>query len=324
MPDCRALVVVGTAFSLLGALGPPRCSAQAWLPPRGEGTLSASFQRANADGHFLDDGTKSPGYRTRASNVVVDATYGLTDRLAIDLMLPLVNVKYLGPEEPLNLPYNVLDDGRYHGSITDLRLEARYNLLQLPLTVTPFAAALVPTHSYPVIGEAAPGRHFQEYHLGVYVGRLLDPVLSRAFVEASYDYAFVRQDVGVPANYSGFGLQAGYLLTPSMPVTFFWRRSWAHGGLSFDELFQAPPEVFVNLDRIVSASYQHVGVGISLPLGGSVSVYGNYVWFVSGVDAHFGSGFSGGVSWSFRTARAAPVPVLFPPADVDSPAPPAP
>jgi hypothetical protein len=316
MPRSRGLVVLATALPfVLGAFVPVRAYAQAWLPPRGEGSLSASFQRTNADGHFLDDGIKSPGYSTRASNAVLQGTYGITDRLALDLALPFVGVTYLGPEEPLNLPYNVLDDGSYHGSITDLTVAVRYNLLQRPLAVTPFAAALIPTHAYPTIGEAAPGRHFQEYHLGANVGRLLDPLLPRAYVQASYAYAFVRQDVGVPVDYSSFGVEAGYFLTPRIPVSFFWRRYVTHGGLNFAELFEAPPEIFVNLDRVVAVSYHHLGVGLSVPLGSSFSAYGNYVWFASGVDAHFGSGFSAGVTWSFRTGRAAEPPVLFPPPD---------
>jgi hypothetical protein len=286
--------------------------AQAWLPPKGEGTLAVAFQRVNANGHFLEDGSELPGYATRASNGVFVLSYGITDRLAATLTAPFVNVRYLGPDEPLNLPDNVLDDGGYHGALTDLRLELRYGLLQRSLAVAPFVAAVVPSHDYDTLGEAAAGRGFQELHLGAQAGRLLDPVLPRGFLHASYAYAFVRQDLDIPLNYSTLNAEAGYFVTPSLPVSFMWRRLWNHGGLSFNELFVAPPEVFVNLDRVVRASHEHVGIAVSIPLGESVSIHGDYLWFVSGKDAHYGSGFSFGVSWRFREA-----PSLFPGFPID-------
>lgn len=293
------------AAGLVVALAVPRDGfGQAWLPPKGEGVVSGSFQRVEADGHFLEGGSKLPGYRTRASNFVVQATYGITKRLAFDVAVPFVNVKYAGPEEPFNLPLNVLDDGAYHGTLSDFRFELRYGLLERPVVITPFAAGLIPSHAYDTLGEAAPGRHFQEFPLGVYVGRLLDPFLPRAFVQGSYAYAFVRQDLGIDLDYSVFGVDVGYFVTPSLSVSVLWRGLKTHGGLSFNELFEAPEEVFVNLDRVVRASYHHLGVGVSVPLGARTSAFANYVWFVDGVDAHYGSSFSIGFSWGFRTRFA--------------------
>jgi hypothetical protein len=309
----RAVALSGVLVAAVLA-GPKDAAAQAWLPARGEGSVSGAFQRVSADGHYLEDHSKLPGYRTRASNAVLFASYGLSDRLAIGLGVPYVSVKYLGPEEPFNLPDNVLDDGSYHGTLQDLRFEVRYNLLKQPFALTPAVAAVIPSHSYDTLGEAAPGRDFQEYHFGAYAGRFLDPVLPRAYLQAAYSYAYVRQDIDIPLNYSSFGLEAGYFLSDSVQVSFLWNKLKSHGGLTFSELFEAPPEVFVNLDRVVKASYDHVGASLSVRLGRSLSAYGNYLWFVDGEDAHYGSGFSLGLSWSFRTSRADDVP-LFPPAE---------
>ncbi len=300
-----ALLAIGVAAFLVA---PYPCAAQAWLPVKGEGTFSISFQRVYADGHFLEDGSQLPGYRTEARNAIFDLTYGITDSLSLSFTVPFVNVKYLGPEEPFNLPDNVLDDGTYQGAITDLGFQFRYNLIESPLVVTPFFTAGVPSHGYETLGEAAPGRNFQEYRFGTYVGRFLDPVLPRAFVDAYYSYSFVRQDLDIPLNYSSFALQVGYFVADTVPVSFLYRRHWTHGGLSFNELFEAPPEVFVNLDRVVRISFHHVGVAAAFPLTDSVSVFGNYVKFISGVDAHYGSAFSVGVSWTFQTRTE---PILF-------------
>jgi hypothetical protein len=225
--------------------------------------------------------------------------------------VPYVSVKYLGPEEPFNLPDNVLDDGSYHGTLQDLRFEVRYNLLLRPLALTPMVAAVIPSHSYDTLGESAAGRDFQEYHAGLFAGRFLDPVLPRAYLQAGYTFAYVRQDLDIPLNYSSFGLEAGFFVTDGVQVSFLWNKLWSHGGLTFTELFEAPPEVFVNLDRVVKSSYDHVGAAVTVRLGGSLSAYANYLWFVRGKDAHYGSGFSVGLGWSFRTPRADDVP-LFP------------
>jgi hypothetical protein len=220
--------------------------------------------------------------------------------------VPFVNVKYRGPEEPFNLPDNVLDNGIYHGTVTDLGFQFRYNLLERPVVVTPFFSAGVPSHAYETLGEAAPGRNFKEYRLGTYVGRLLEPILPRAFVHGYYSYSFVQQDVDIPLNYSSFGLEAGYFVAGTVPISFLWRQHWTHGGLSFNELFEAPPDVFVNLDRVVRIKFKHVGAAVSFPLGDSVSGFANYLKFLSGVDAHYGQAFSVGLSWTFQT-RAEPI-----------------
>lgn len=301
-----ALLAIGFAAFLLAPL---HSAAQAWLPPEGEVTVAFSFQRVDADGHFLEEGEKLPGYRTRASNAVIEMTYAITERIAVGLIVPFVSVKYRGPEEPFFLPENVLDDGTYHGTVADLGFQFRYNALQQPLVVTPFFSAGIPSHSYDTLGESAPARNFQEYRVGTYVGRLLDPILPRAFIHASVTYAFVRQDLDIPLNYSSFSFEAGYFVASPVAISFLWRRHWTHGGLSFNELFEAPAEVFGNLDRVLKIKSQHVGLGTSLSLGSAVSAYANYVQFVSGVDTHYGAGFSVGLSWTFQTRDE---PILFP------------
>ena len=296
-----------SSFQVLGAVfvaslfSSSPCLAQAWPSPKGEGTVTASCQGVVADGHFVDDGSKAPGYRTQAANLVVEATFGITDRLSFDATMPWVNVKYLGPEEPLNLPDNVLDDGTFHGAISDLRFELRYNVIDRHVSVTPFFAALIPSHDYDTLGEAAPGRGFQEYYFGAYAGRLFEPFLPRLFVQGYYSYAIVRQDLDIPLNHSDAGLEVGYFVTDSIPVTFVWNALWTHGGLTFEELFAAPPEVFRNLDRVVASQFHHLGVAASFPVGRTVTANLEYQKFVSGVDAHYGYSISAGLTWVFRS-----------------------
>lgn len=299
----KALVAgVLTGLPLVISLA-ARAGAQAWIPPKGELTTAVAFQRVDAQGHFGDDGSRQPGYRSRASNVVVDVAYSLTDRVAVTLGVPFVNVKYNGPEAPFNLPENKVDDGKYHGSVTDIRLGVRGSVIETPFVVTPFFAASIPSHSYPTIGEAAPGSGFQVYRLGVHTARALDPLVPNAFVHGTYSYAIVRQNIGVPLNASNVELEAGYSLLSAIQLSLLWSRQWAHGGLTFAELAAAPPATVRNFDRNVRVNFQHVGIGASFPLTESLSLQSSYVDFVSGTAAHFGYGFSFGFAWTVQTYR---------------------
>ena len=289
---------------LLGCclLNPARGSAQAWMPLKGEGSVSITFQHVRSAGHFLEDGSQFPGYETRASNVSFDVAYGVTERLALDASLPYMNTKYAGKEAPM-FPDAVLDDGRYHGSLQDWRFGFRYNALERPFAATPFFAAVIPSHSYGTIGEAAAGRGLREYTAGVYMGRLLHPVLRKAYVHGMYSYSFVEKVLDIGLNRSNVDAQIGYLITPSVSLSFLWRRVWTHGGLDFGQLYTAPSDVFGNFDRVTRQNFQHIGAGAELPLGESASVHLNVVKFVSGVNAHYGMGVAAGVSWSFQTRR---------------------
>jgi hypothetical protein len=282
---------------------------QAFLPGKGSGTVSFDFGTTHSAGHFLDDGSKLPGYGTRAYNLSFNVEYGVTSRLALSLGIPWVTSKYTGTEEPLNLPLNVLDDGVFHGTMQDFRMEARYNVLDRPVVLTPFFAFSVPSHGYQTIGEAAVGPKLKQYSTGVYAGRLLNPFLSQAFVHGSYSYTAVEKVLGVSLNRSNTDLAVGYFWTPRLSTSLLWRKQWSHGGLGFDVFFDpnTSAEIFLQQDRITKQEFQHLGAGVGFNMTESLSANFSFLKFVSGRDAHFGEGFSAGLSWSFSTS-----PQLFP------------
>ena len=84
-----ALVVLA-----IGAL-PNSALAQAWLPPRGEGTLTISYQDTLARGEldrngqpFWEEGT------TRAHGLISEVEWGLTDRVALNFTVPFITASY--------------------------------------------------------------------------------------------------------------------------------------------------------------------------------------------------------------------------------------
>ncbi len=294
MRTTSAVVVV--AFTLLT---PSFSSAQAWLPYKGEGSVSIIYQSVHSDGHFLEDGSSWAAYQSLAHDMIFEVDYGLTDRLALDVSLPYIVSKYTGREEPINLPQNVLDDGAYHGTFQDFQFGLHYNALRGPLTVSPFFTFIVPSHKYDTTGEAAAGARLRQFASGVYAGRLLNPVLSRTYVQGMYAYTAAEKVLGISLNRSNTELTIGQFITPALSVNFVWRGQWMHGGLDFSELYQAPPEVFLQGDRITRQNYHHVGGGAGLAINGSLSANFSFVKFVSGRNAHMGEAIFAGVSWSF-------------------------
>jgi len=281
--------------------------AQAWVPPKGEGSVSIFFQNIDFAGHFAPDGSIDPAFATLSKNVVFEVGYGLTDRLALSLSLPQVNNKFTDKvNEPFNLPRNVVDDGKYHGALQDFRVELRYNALKRPFVATPFFAAVIPSHGYDPVGEAAPGRLFREYVVGAYAGRLLNPLLPRAYVHGLYSYAMVESAIDISLNRSNVDLEFGYFVLPSTSVSFIYSRQWTHGGLTFEHIFDTPA-IFLNHDRLVRSNFQHVGVGAGFALSNSVDLHGNFVRYVSGSNTHYGTAISVGVTWRFQTRREPPL-----------------
>src|SRR5262245_51764536 len=116
-------------------LSPSPGLAQAFLPAKGEGSLGITFQDVEYQGHLRPDGSRRPRLQSRAETMIFDVEYGLNSRLAVGANLAYVNSKYTGKETPFNLPRNVLDDGKYHGSPQDFRFELRYSALRRPLFV---------------------------------------------------------------------------------------------------------------------------------------------------------------------------------------------
>ena len=81
---------------VLAWLGVGPAWAQAWLPPRGEASFSLGFARSYADHHINYQGDAvGPGFM-EWNNAVMDLGYGITDRWAVRVGLPLVFSRYEG------------------------------------------------------------------------------------------------------------------------------------------------------------------------------------------------------------------------------------
>jgi hypothetical protein len=189
---------------LLGALA--KLEAQAWLPPKGDGSVSFGLQTIWFDGHFDSAGHRLQGAgKSRATNLLLGFSYSFTDRFTAEVTLPYVVTRYTGnPADltfgnPLFVPA-VLDDGSSHSAFQDFHIDLHYNVLRdsrrralRNLAITPYFSFIIPSHAYEFHGESAFGRDLREYALGVSVGRLLSPLLRKGYVQGQL-VAYQRRD----------------------------------------------------------------------------------------------------------------------------------
>ncbi len=303
--------------------------AQAWLPPKGEAWLSLGYGNSFSTKHYLgladpDGNVENDAGHTRMQTVGLQLGYGITDRLAMSVGIPFVSGKYMGTRpHVLNGVIATADDGGYHGTFQDYQIRVAYRLFNGPLAVSPFAAAVIPSHSYTYYSHAAPGRDLREFHLGFSGGALLDRILAGSYVQATYAYAFVeRVEVAdVSLNRSDFAVELGYFLTPSLAARAVGDGYYTHGGLVFRTPGNLPPELLLHHDQIGKVSAVHVGGGLSYALTGSTEVSATYRLSVYGRGGHkLDHGLTLGATWSFSPEQI--VRRMLPPKSPDPVSPP--
>ena len=177
-----------------------------------------------------------------------------------------------------------IDNGDYHGTLTNLRFELRYQALENPLALTPFVATGHPIHNYVTLGHAAPGKGLDEYTVGFYTGRSLDPWIPRTYFHARYGYSFVEKVAGISHDRSNADLEIGYFLTSQLGVRAV--ASWQEtlGGIAVP----IPPThpLFRYHDQLGAEGFLNVGAGLSYSLTHKVDVYALYAETVRGRNGH--------------------------------------
>ena len=316
---------VALALAALLVVRPTTTQAQAWVPVQRETNVSLIFQRINLDGHFDTDGSRLEGcIPSRAYEAIVELDYGLTDKLAIGARLPYIASTFTGSdEEPCSADLRQLldearqlapgferltslDTGSYYATFQDVGVTLRYNLFEKGIVVTPLVGVTIPSHHYRTIGEAAPGQDRLAVQAGVNVGRLLDPLLPRAYVHGRYTYSFVQSLFGIPLDRSNAEVEVGYGVAPTVVVRALGAYEQTHGGLSYADALErgfgnagSPPrpELFLEHDRLLASRYWHVGGGATISVTDSVDLETAVLTFVSGADSHYGVGVTVGMTW---------------------------
>lgn len=303
-------------------------TGQAWVPERQEGTFTTSYNYLSSEGHLGDVGQKQPEAAALSHSALLEVEYGLTDKLALTVSLPLVSIRYNSNNPPSaflqglfdqakqSIPagtYNhgFQDDGNYHSAFQDFYIAARYNVSMRPLVFTPFVGLLIPSHDYAYVGEASPGRNLKEFRFGANVARRLDPFLRRGYVQSQIGFAIPEEAMNIRTNRMNVITELGYT---------FSRRFAARGVGSWQHTFNGittlagltSPLLELTHERLLKANYWHVGGGVSYAVNSKTEFSADYIAMVSGQVTHYGKGFSIGVSrsFNFRQRNPAPPPTL--------------
>lgn len=282
----------------LSLTSPRFATAQAWVPARGEGAVSVLYQNLFVHDHFLAGGGRVDRGQIQTNNLLVDITYGLTDRLTVAFAVPYVEARYTGT----NRHPSAQDDGRAHGGFQDLKFGVRYNVVDGPVTVTPFVGVNMPSHAYEYFAHAALGTRVREVEIGTYVARVLSPRLPNAFLQTRYSYSFAETIVGIDHSRSNLDVEAGYFLHQRLRVFVIGTGQKTHGGIDTpDAGWRAlPPELGPHHDRIARLEMLDVGGGVQLSLTRRIDLFGSVMRTLAGRNAHaLSRGITVGLSWGF-------------------------
>jgi hypothetical protein len=268
---------------------PASLLSQAWLSPKGEGTVSVLYQYGFDRLHYFSDGrTKDRGH-VFLDSVLVDADFSIADKLAINVSLPYVGGKYLGSSPHQSVRGNpgtavALDNGTFHATSQDFRFDVRYKLSERALNIVPFFEAVIPSHSYATLGHAAVGLDVHEYRIGVNLGRRLNPILPKGFVQGRYAFGFSEKVANIAPKRSYAELQLGYFLTRRISLQGAGILTYSHNGIDHDyNLFpdNLTDEQWLNHDRISRANLVDIGANIGYSFNRSTTLTigaGHSVW----------------------------------------------
>jgi hypothetical protein len=279
-------------------------SAQAWLLPQGEGTVSLSYQNLLVTNHAFENGDAHDIGHMLSHALTLDADYSITGNLAVRVAVPYIAGKYDGLY-PHQLP---ADNGTYRSTFQDFTTDVRYNLTKRRVVLTPFLRVVIPSNNYAYFAHSAAGRDQREFHLGTNFGRRLDPLIPKAFVQAQYSYAFVERVLGIAANRSNLEVQLGYFLTPRISLIATGQGMYTHSGVELNfNLFQAGlmGDQWIHHDQIAKASLLDLGGGATFAVTPSWQMFLTLAHSIEGRNVHLHAAVvTIGVSRSFGTRSA--------------------
>ena len=270
--------------------------AQAWLPLKGDGQLTFTYENIYVRDHFDYQGNRFNAGPIRTNTVITTLEYGLTNRLTLDAELTHVTSKYEGFVGPV--PHGPPDTGFYHPTFQDARVGVRFNVFRGPLVVTPFVATVIPTHHYETRGHTAVGRDLRELQIGVNVGRDLEGLIPRTYVEGRYSYSVVQDVRQFNLNRSNADWEFGYFATNRLTLRFTgaWQKTYGGVRIFLDSNI---PDYHELHDRAAQSGFLRVGGGLSFSLTRSIDLHADFGNTEKGTNTHGARGLSLGISWRF-------------------------
>jgi len=307
MTRSTTVSTVRAALALLAlSLAATAAQAQAWLPAKGEGTVSMVFSNSLSTKHYLPDVAYDRGH-IDSNTMLFDVTYGFSDRMAVTVGLPMVTARYRGAfahrVDGVPVPN---DDGNWHTSAQDFRMNVRYSLARGPIQLTPFVGTQLPSNDYPYFTHAAPGRQLKEMLAGVSTGRLFAEL--GLVVQGQYAFNVSQGVLDYARRYSTASIESAYFVTPSLRVIGAGSGRIGHTGIDLPLAGAAAltPDQWLHHDQLARESYFNVGGGFAWSMTETTDLFLGYTHTVTGRNTHATDrGLSLGLSWSFGRPRGA-------------------
>ena len=271
MTPRQAAAAALTVLAIVASAWP--AAAQAWAPRARQGEVTFVVQTIDHLGRVFKN-VRFDCCETTNVALVVDTTYGLTNRWSISAGLPYVFAKFWArdhPESPPPPPWLTLspvDECRCrHSSFQDVTLGAHYNLLRVRRSFSLMTSVTtgVPSHAYQYVGEAVVGFALKELSLSADAGERLNFLLPGLSIDGRYAYTFVERALDIRHDRSNSGLDAGYALPRRLSghLILSWQRT--HGGVGIAEIKDHPaaPALYTEFHRLLRDDYFHAGGGAS-------------------------------------------------------------
>ena len=151
---------------LAAALLPATSFGQAWLPDKGVFNAALIYNDVSNLAHWGSTWDEPPqpdgSIDVEARSLAFLGIYGITDRWTVSAALPYVNTRYKGPPSHGGGPGFTVDNGEWHGCLTDLRVGLHIQALERPFALAPFVGYVTPIGDCYTRGHAANGRDLEE------------------------------------------------------------------------------------------------------------------------------------------------------------------
>jgi hypothetical protein len=304
----RRIVYLATLGALIFL--PTTARAQAWALPEGEGSVSILYHHVFVEDHVFSAGERYDVGHIRTQLLSADLEFGVTDRFSLRAVLPYVAARYTGgsphvPRGAAPAGFEKLDDGRYHATIQDLRVEARYGAREFPVAIAPFVAINVPTHDYEFFAHSAPGLNMAELQIGTYAG-IQRGTLS---LQGRLSYGIYERVAGMRRKRTNADAEIGWIATPRLRLSVFETFQISHGGveLPLAEVINrtiSAHDWWPHHDQIARAGAFGVGGGLSVQIARPLTLHGSLMTTVTGRNTHAAKyGLTLGTSWAFGGPR---------------------
>jgi hypothetical protein len=286
----RRLALIATTFVGLAA-GATHAHAQAWVPDKGDLGLELDYNFSTSSKVVTNTTYNFDDAGTQGHEITVGAEYVPIEKLSIGASLPFLAIKYTGDQ---SFNHGEYDDGDFHTTLTDLRVGARYQVLDDPLALTPHLAVTIPVADYATEGNTVAGRHLKQLHAGVSVGYLVGLA---SYVHAMYEFTLSEKDDHNAAtkkftqNYSDFSAAFGHkVLDYKMDLHLAAAYRFHHGGINLLDIDSNPmyeegkyandPLIAPFHDAILKESAFLVGGGVGYDLSSKLTATLDFRYFV--------------------------------------------